>query len=536
MEKDDENLFRKLTNINLVRQCIFKQLPSADDICNFSKVSRDMYNNTNEDVIKKNIKWYTDMQIIKIRPIESNLPTKSPMKLRNIKFEKDENNLNMYDELKCFNGETARNWNCITITIENSIQKLRKFDRVPFFKRLAREVNINCERRKDVKILSFILKANFNHQMLLYTLGYMKHDRVERITIPSAVFLSDALHPKEIKCSIFEGFPELRELSIYITPNYDYFSNDFMNENIMDHVFKEFSRKEGAKILLTDADYVYGTFPNIVNLILIIATKYQIKITCNGCSLFKMINNFNSPFEIDNLQLKDLITSVEFSTPGSKVFPELIRQLELLRNLQKLSMQFHFFIIHKAFSKSKMSNLNYPSLKNSTNLKEVKLVFIDFAEECELYEGRDYVEQTIIDNIKFLASLMPRTIEKLELWYFNNMSKEVSDIIAEHMPNIKVLKTYKVKSRDAKWLLSFKNLQVYITHNKDMIEIPSSVELLGIKNSHIYGGANDDPVEKYVVDYYTSKYTKCFNNESNEFYFFNKIEQWISFKQSTHKF
>ncbi|CEF70901.1 Hypothetical protein SRAE_X000023100 [Strongyloides ratti] len=527
---ENETSLVNVMEINLVRNSVFEQIPSIKDISNLAKTCRLLYLYAQGSTLTKEIMWFRDIQTIVIKPNEENIQNLKPLKLKDIIFEKDGNILNVFESAKCFFGETIPIWNCLTFNICNSVIKFKKRDRVPIIKKLVREMNMNCELRKDARILNFLIKSNDNHHMILHALGYMKHDNIIRIIVPATIFMLDSFYNKKLECSIFEGFPKLSEISIITGPNVgNYVDNDF-KEHIIGHVLKEFSKKKNPKILLSDSDYAYENSPILVDTILKLAAKYQIRFTCNGYYLFNKLNKFVCPVEEGNLTIGKLLASVSLSFSSSMTFPETMKRLQSHANFEELKLKFHFFNIKNILNKLNEYNYGSISLENCTNLKDVQFVFTDYSTMINSFDNYEWIQKISLENVKCLATLMPNSVEKLELWYINGITREVTDTLVKYMPKIKILKTYKVTSIDSDWLKAFQNLYVYIYYGNTAVEIPSTVKVLNIRNTDIYGGGNEEPIGQETVDTYLAKFSKCVKNGENDYIFFNDLNDWETFK------
>uniref|UniRef100_A0A0K0E6F1 F-box domain-containing protein n=1 Tax=Strongyloides stercoralis TaxID=6248 RepID=A0A0K0E6F1_STRER len=536
MENGKGVSFINLMGINLIRKNIFEKIPSVKDISSLSKTCRLMYFYVRSSKFSKETMWFKDLQTIKIKPNNENIGNLKPLKLKDIVFENDGNIFKVSEGAKCFFGETVPFWNCITFNICNYVMKFKKRDCDSIIKKLVKEMDINCSLRKDARILNFLIRSNNNHHMILHALSYMKHDNIVTIVLPATIFMSDSFHDNQLENNIFKGFPNLCEISIVTALNVNNYNDSKINENIIDIVLKEFSKKKNAKILLSDSDFAYENSPILIDIILKVAAKYQIKFTCNGYYLFNKINQFVCPVEEGNLKIGELLTDVSLSFSSSITFPETMKKLQSHVNFEKLKLQFHFFNIQEILNKLNKINYGSISLKNCINLKDVQFIFSDYSIIFNSYDKYEMIRQISLQNIKCLATLMPNNVEKLELWYIYGMTQELAGVLNKYMPKIKILKTYKVTSNDCDWLKAFKNLQVYIYYGNNLIEVPSTVKVLNIRNSDIYGNGNEECIGKEVINNYSAKFSKCIKNGSNDYIFFNNLEDWERFNLSVYEF
>uniref|UniRef100_A0A0N5BSY6 SCP domain-containing protein n=1 Tax=Strongyloides papillosus TaxID=174720 RepID=A0A0N5BSY6_STREA len=132
--------------------------------------------------------------------------------------------------------------------------------------------------------------------------------------------------------------------------------------------------------------------------------------------------------------------------------------------------------------------------------------------------------------MKIIVSMMPKTVEMLKLTRMDYLTKEVTEVINQFMPNIKLFVTQNVSFKDLDCLSSFKHLQAFIYNQNYPIHIPGTVKLVGICNHYIHNDGNLEIItfNQELINTYSKRFSKRLSSEFRGCIFFNDIRQWSS--------
>uniref|UniRef100_A0A0N5BSZ0 F-box domain-containing protein n=1 Tax=Strongyloides papillosus TaxID=174720 RepID=A0A0N5BSZ0_STREA len=524
-ERGDLSMIEELVTVSIIRRKILEYLPSFYDISSLAKASRYIDYLIYNDNITRDILEYPDKQNIVITNKDGVFENKSRQKLRNITFVEDDKFYGRIDSARHFYGETFIKKNLITINIQNEIQKCRRKDRILFIKKLVEEMRLNCHVRKNSSTLN--LTGNFfsNGYILFHTLYYMKHGNVTSIQIPIHCFMAKFRKYNGLKSNIFKGFPKLNKLIFYNNSNINDYQDILKNKNIIKGVLRSFSRKKNPTLVIQCKENSCRILDYILT-ILHFGNKYNIKIKCDGQFLFPLFrrnSNENCSFlRCVHFPMGEITHYFYYELTNATEFFDIMLNLKCYRNLEELELKFMYSNIKESigqFCESKSFNSPFVHCKN---LKKIKF---DFSE----YHNEDNFD-TFSKDLEYLASLMPTTIEKIELTNANNLSTETIQVMDKYMPNIKLLIMNNGSYKDCDCLSGFQNLQAIISNKNHAIILPRSLKLLAIKNDNSQKDLNSTHIHEELVKIFSEIFKKCLHSSKEQFIFFDDIKYWDKYK------
>uniref|UniRef100_A0A0N5CHD7 F-box domain-containing protein n=1 Tax=Strongyloides papillosus TaxID=174720 RepID=A0A0N5CHD7_STREA len=532
MKSGESLIFLKLISMKVIRRKILNYLPSFYDICNLAQTSKLVYIFIQQEPLTRRMLLYDDKQRIVCRINKVLSDNCVGLKFQDIQFLKDIESERVLHNVEKFIGEHILKNNAIIFTIEKLIDNFSESERLLYVKELVGEVNLSCPLRRFSEKVIFKLE-NFNNQhMLLFLLSYMNHEYVSSIEIPISVLMVHSNKYYKLKENIFNGFPNFNQLILSFNEfasRCEYNQTD--SERIVEKIFNELSRRQNPTLTLVEGDKpTTENFFNFCSLVLRIGTKYDIKIRYNSNISTPLTTkpNILSLFgKIYPYPKKEVIFSKDTTINNYKYFYSIIRRLQNYRCLKTLRLGFDIFDITKNFADIEKLNSPTFSLRNFKKLKNVSLNFLKYRDNVN-----EVVNEVYLNNLKYLISLMPSTVERLEIIYCWRMTKEIICLIREYMPNIKILKLMYFRE-PFYWdiIMGFKHLEAFITCGEQKINIPQNLKLLCI------GSLEDDDndirstIDKELLEHYSANFSKVIQHKSGKFIFFNDLRHWNGYKK-----
>uniref|UniRef100_A0A0K0FEJ9 Leucine-rich repeat protein n=1 Tax=Strongyloides venezuelensis TaxID=75913 RepID=A0A0K0FEJ9_STRVS len=208
-----------------------------------------------------------------------------------------------------------------------------------------------------------------------------------------------------------------------------------------------------------------------------------------------------------------LIIHHEFSIINSTPFLNSIEISTSNENLDELMFKFYDLNIIDNIKHICLSNLEKYSFRNCRKLKKLQLQCLNI-----FRKHYEHTEEMLENNLLFIESLMPDTVERLEISRNFNLSSRITDKLNEYMPNIKMLTFYNGKFNDSNCLSSFKNLEIFITGENPTIEISKTIKVFVINqkylNSYIYKN-----VDKKIVNRYCKRFLNTYILQKENIFF-----------------
>uniref|UniRef100_A0A0N5BQH8 F-box domain-containing protein n=1 Tax=Strongyloides papillosus TaxID=174720 RepID=A0A0N5BQH8_STREA len=392
-------------------------------------------------------------------------------------------------------------------------------------KKISDEINLilNCVIRKDAKIFEFTNDLRKKSLLILYLLMHMNHQNIKRIKIPDT-FVSCYMdnYNKEFNYGIFNGLPKFNELVINIDynynekPNYDKVYNRFMKSiNFLDNILDGLSKKKNGTLILQHLNGDYNKIVRFIKMICEVTQKYNVKLKCE-CSYYfnKSKRKKRTIISLEKCSLPTVrshITSINSLRITFSLCYSIFNSLKYFENLEKLHLCLTNIDIKKVFEKRMELNDNYLSLGNCKKLKDVEIYF----EPIRKTNNEKNLE-ILYNNMKIIASMMPKTVETLKLTCMDYLTKEVTETINQFMPNIKLFVTQNVSFKDLDCLSSFKHLQAFIYNQNYPIHIPGTVKLIGICSNYIHNGGHLEiiTIDQELINTYSKRFSKQLSRES----------------------
>uniref|UniRef100_A0A0N5BCV2 F-box domain-containing protein n=1 Tax=Strongyloides papillosus TaxID=174720 RepID=A0A0N5BCV2_STREA len=532
---DDKLSILDILGVGIVRKQVLNKLYSFMDINNLTKSCKWINFYIYNDKIRRNMFCFTDFPKITIRVKDGNVANPIMPSLEDIEFRKDEESLKVLNEGENFLGEAIVKKDQILLYINNYIENVREGDYELFIRKFVQEMDINRPIRKTATILDFGVPScnrhniQYNHHMILYALSYMHHENITRVVVPTYSFMSDSIKYRELRHNIFNGFPKLHELVIYGSLLETDYTKLINNRSTFENILRELATKENATLVLVHLNReIYPVF-NFVRMVMEMAERYNIKVKCDAESLIdprKEIVSSNERYSF--ISIADIITSVKCSIGNPKIFINFMKNVQFLRNLETLDLSYRIMDIERSCKTNSDLDAGFISFKHCKKLRKIKL---KLAESFDSNYG--FKNDKLLNVIKFIISLMPTSVEILELWHVYNINEEFTGAINDFLPNIKVLRTFDVSYKDPECLGSFKNLQALLLCDNYPTKVPDTVKLLALK----YLNKEDDDEESMfanqaLLECYSKKFTKSLQDIDGTHIFFNNIGHWDMYKRA----
>uniref|UniRef100_A0A0K0FP95 ANK_REP_REGION domain-containing protein n=1 Tax=Strongyloides venezuelensis TaxID=75913 RepID=A0A0K0FP95_STRVS len=528
MDTEENISLIKLMNIGLIRKNIIKNIKSCSDIGNLAKTCHKIKFLIQNDKIRKNIIWYKDVQRMYVKNKENILEDQQVSKLDDIEFRIQYHSENTLSDINECNDELINEEGIICIRIHNMIQNIEEKDL--FYKKIVEEINLNCHTRKDGKILDFLVIYNDNNYMTLPILSLMSHENITCIELLINVFLDDSCNFNQLDKNIFEGFPNFHKLLVWGTINEYKYNKLENNTTIVEYILCELSKRKNPRIVLLSTYDSHHVLIKYLNLFFRISSKYGVKVIYKVVNIFPLTNeDYDSPFPIEECDYFSPIlnntTCIFNRILTCRNFYFTTSNLQNFLNLQKLVLNFNFFDINKGLQR--MEKLYSPilSLKSCKNLKMLTLAFDKYINQKVCLKV-----QMFSDNLKYLVSIMPPTVERLDINYGFTLTKDITEAISQCMPNIKILQVRFITNIDNDCLSVFKNLKVFIYDQYYAISIPKTVKIVVIKFFQNQRSNNTEVLNQNVMKSYMEKFSVCLQSTMNDFIFFNDITSWDRYK------
>uniref|UniRef100_A0A0N5BYX9 F-box domain-containing protein n=1 Tax=Strongyloides papillosus TaxID=174720 RepID=A0A0N5BYX9_STREA len=337
---EENNMLFKLLKINLIRKVIIKHIPSFTDINNLVNVCKFMNCGLEKENIERSILSYHDIQDIWVKNdhVHEYDKASSVIRLNNFKFTKSYYSESLRDRLRTFFGETLHIGSCVWSSIDLSINEWKEEDYVPFIQKLTEELNLNCATRKDVRKLKFELKFRDNADyIILDVLSHIKHDNIKRISLPVNCFTCPSNKYNVINCNIFNGFPNLTELSLdFSFSRSDYYDLAY-HKDIFERFVQQFSTAKNPTILFESLEHEDAMRANELNEIINSITKYNVKVKLKvNIEYYKFIGECEKCADTMGFfsPVKQYITIVYDSISD---YRRLLYSVEILKTFENLS-------------------------------------------------------------------------------------------------------------------------------------------------------------------------------------------------------
>uniref|UniRef100_A0A0K0F2X7 F-box domain-containing protein n=1 Tax=Strongyloides venezuelensis TaxID=75913 RepID=A0A0K0F2X7_STRVS len=523
--------FVELMEINLIRKKIIKMLSCWSDFENLSKTCRWIHYLVNKENISRKIILYNDMPHIKIDGVrDSYESTVRNQNINEITIKTDDRYFKTIDDGKKYNHEIIINGNCINLSIENGVGKLTKSDHETFIKQLTNEIEGICHLRKHSTTLRFMEYYFANDYMLLHLLSHLKSHTITSIHIPLHSMMFGAQRYKGLNEDIFEGISKLNELVLFTSPAINEFTPYVNNRTIVDSILKSFSKKKNPVLVFKDLGCGYQLISSYIHMILGIAVKYEIKIKWNITSTFQFFNRKNndrcSIGSCSHFPLEKFISTFSCSAREPETFIHTMNNMRRLVNLETLNLRIFFSNLKEKMERMGIDIKDF-SLRHC---KSIKNLVLDFKEHLTINYKTDI--KTIHDDLKYLASLMPTTIQKLEINNCQQLTKNVTEVITKYIPNIQLIIFNNVTYNDPDSLDSFKNLQVYISSNNFPPQLPNTVKFLAVGNgSKLFFSNNDSPSNaEEQLRKYSKMFSKNLYTNRDDNIFFDDLTTWEEYR------
>uniref|UniRef100_A0A0N5BTI1 F-box domain-containing protein n=1 Tax=Strongyloides papillosus TaxID=174720 RepID=A0A0N5BTI1_STREA len=535
-DSDKGNILSELLEINLVRKQIIKHIPSFSDMNNLVDVCKFVRCDFEKEKIERSMFLNSDSQDITITYKDEYDRASGVPGWSDLKFKKDSCSENRLNIVKTFFGETLLCGNRVEYFINLSIKKWKEKGRMSFIKKLVKELNLNCATRKDVKNLEFGFGKNIGY-IVLYALNLMKHDSITRISLPVNCFTCPPYKYNMINGNIFNGFPNLTELSLIYPFHRSYYYDFIHHRDTFEKFAQQFSTVKNPTIIFNflnhdDAMKTDGLF-EIINIL----TKYNVKIKFNitiycprfdfNCGICKNLMGFCLP-------IKQYIT-----TATSKILyhRQILHSIEIMETFENLC-ELHLKVILPLSNGNYMFSYNqkpgHMGLKKLSNLKNVKIEF-----SRGIYWQYSDIFNSFYPFFEIICSMMPRSVEVLQLIRVLDINDATAKMITKYMPNIKFLNIECLSYKESDGLDNFTKLECLTSFEYCPIKIPKTLKVLAFKHRK-YPSRSDgliftDNLIKSHYEKFTKRITENGDNELR-YILFNGIHHWHLFKSAIQEY
>ncbi|CEF65037.1 Hypothetical protein SRAE_1000329000 [Strongyloides ratti] len=522
--------FVKFMEYDFVRKCLYKNVHLLTDIENLAKSTNELQYFFENDKIKKDIMWLKDDQYLSVNVEEELMQISDIPILEKITFQKDTKSSELLSTASQYHGEIILYKNQLTFDVNFNVTEITYEERTKIVEKFIEELNLNDQLRKDATTLKFINSCNQNSSMILQALSLMNHSNIKRIEIPTNTLLNDQYicRKKFPLKKIFQGFPNLHEVSLYV-PNHKCNYIDVIDEeNVIAYIIKNLSRKKNATLIFNNIDPCNYSMTKSIETIYKFSGQYnvEIKVELNSSfsDYYSISEVFFHPIELW-YSINKIVISDSHIISGPKRYIKSMIYLKFFVTLEKLMLSFNNFDIKQGiFPVYKL----YPevfSLKHFNQLKKITLYF-----SLSSCDGYDKMVKLFQNNLIFLGSLMPNTIEELEIINGYELSTEVTEVLHKNMPNIKVLYTNDVTFKDNDCLCSFKNLKFFISKGCPFIKVPKTVELVVVGHRYFHVSRRKQSPCQKIIKHYSERFSKYLYDITGKYIFFNDITKWSQYK------
>uniref|UniRef100_A0A0N5BZ95 F-box domain-containing protein n=1 Tax=Strongyloides papillosus TaxID=174720 RepID=A0A0N5BZ95_STREA len=515
--------------IGLIRKKILQNIVSFNDIYNLSKTCKRINFYIDEESIRRRMMWLRNSKGIFIKLKEkSNIDSDvNLLSLEEIEFEKSKRFNSEPCEGDQFPGDVININNRVNFRFINAIRRLNDNEHNIFAEKLTETMDLNCVSLKDMQYLS-LWSDLFDRDISICIIGYLKHNNVRCIEIPFAYLTTDINKLKKINHNIFEGLPKLSKLIVNVSGPFMDYEEIVKSRNTIEYVLNDLSKIKGSSLVLLQTSIGDCLLIEYVKMVYKIARKYKItvryKIECVLETSGKLIPILK---KCNYFSLGKTITSLYCSLNNSIEFYGILRNLQHFVNLEKFQIEFHFFDIRKDLENIYNSNFKDLSLKHCKKLKNI-FITVDYYKLSQIDSSKK--EEIINNNLRYLVSLMPSTVEILKIENFTNLTKDLLEMVNNFMPNIKLLESLYVSYQDSDSFDVFKNLQYLKCISKDFIKVPETVKLFSIKQYECRWNKNSKHENERNLKAYFKKFSKSLKAKNEEYVFFNNIMHWDHYK------
>uniref|UniRef100_A0A0N5BVA9 F-box domain-containing protein n=1 Tax=Strongyloides papillosus TaxID=174720 RepID=A0A0N5BVA9_STREA len=525
----EEISFINIMEISLIRRKILEYIPSFKDITCLASTCWELNKIIKNVKITRDLHFYfndkIDIAFAKIDDIvrltEGHIDVQEESKFEDCAFMEKfnfRNNGGQKDEK--LNIDKFICDNTVRISLLNIYGEVSSEKYVQFITKLAQQYKINSEERRNLTILKLHDQrygSKFN--ALLHVLPYLHHENINTIIIPIRFFSIDLIKYDGFLNNLFDGFPKLYRLGIDLSFRSNIYNNFSHNKNAIDKIMKQLSKKKNASIYFYKYD---GSFFRTVYYFLVffkIAMKYGIKVTMEDRTLLQLKERGISDILMNHdYPLERCVTAsvnrIDFLDSSSY---DCFRRMRCYENLKMVSLVFSYNLYLCSLEKDFKA---FGDIQSLNNLKKVIAIELTFVKH---HDGIDEDEIEIFHkNVKYLIQLLPRSVERLQLFGIPKLNYDLTRTIRRHMKNIEVLSLCNVSIEETDCLSVFKKLQVVSIRSDIPIKIPDSVKLFAIYTRE---SAEQDIIKK-LTNEYSKKFSKKLTDNRGRDIFFNDINDW----------
>uniref|UniRef100_A0A0N5BUN2 F-box domain-containing protein n=1 Tax=Strongyloides papillosus TaxID=174720 RepID=A0A0N5BUN2_STREA len=531
MDATEKLSFIDLMKVDGVRKSILQYVVKLNDIENLAKTCRYLDLLISEDSIRRDIKWLFDDHYVTINCKPGLDEVYQLPILERINIIKDNRSCKTLEEGSQYYGETVIYKNRIIFNVDLDVGTYIGEEHVSLLQTIAGEFMLNHQLRSDVENLHFRCGCSVQQRsLLLECLSYLNHGSVKRIELPIGI-LQDCygLRDRDVRIrDTFQGFPNLNELLFYVPPDRSPYSGSFGNGSTIKYLIKNLAKKRNATVIFSNVHPNNSALVRNVQKIYGFCSRQGVQIKLEFDSgyldirqIFKTITGRdNTQFSINNL-----VTFDAQVIGNSKSFLKCMKTFSSYDNLETLKLSLYYFNIDEDTKDTCMLDLKRYSLRNCRKLKKVTLYYLESSGK-----SGEYSEKMLGNNLMFFGSLMPDTVERLELFNGYHLSSQITETLSYHMPNIKMLTFYDGAFKDSECLNAFRNLKVFITNGNPIIEIPESIRLFVVGQRYFYSGDQSKNFYRELVKRYSERFLKYLHDTTGKYIFFNDITQWKKYK------
>uniref|UniRef100_A0A0N5BTI3 F-box domain-containing protein n=1 Tax=Strongyloides papillosus TaxID=174720 RepID=A0A0N5BTI3_STREA len=478
-----------------------------------------------KEKIERRMFFYTDNQKVSITYGDGYDKASGFPELGNLEIVEDSDSKDLRNRSRTFFGETIPNSNRVTYCFGLLVGKWREEDHVAAMKKPADILDLNCATRKMSKISSC---------KVLDALSHMKHENITRISLPLNCFRCHSYKHSTINGNIFNGFPNLTELSLTCHSSDRNYYGLIRQWNTFERVVQQFSTTKNPTIFLKSLQYDDAMHINELNEIISIITKYNVKAKikieidcpryegqCENCT--GTVGFFSS--------IKEYITYVFSTIENHRQLLHNIGILKTFENLSTLNLKFSLYDITYKFIPPFNQRLSGFGLKKLNNLENVKLNYLG-----NINDRHSNVLDSFYQFFEFIRSMMPKSVEVLKLENVPDMDDATAKMTTEYMPNIKLLKIKCLTYKESDGLDNFTKLDCLFSSEYCPIKIPKTLKLLAFEHKKWKVRSDDIIFTDNIIKSYYEKFTKRITDGKNRYILFSDVCNWHLYKCAIQKY
>uniref|UniRef100_A0A0N5C2B4 FTH domain-containing protein n=1 Tax=Strongyloides papillosus TaxID=174720 RepID=A0A0N5C2B4_STREA len=163
--------------------------------------------------------------------------------------------------------------------------------------------------------------------------------------------------------------------------------------------------------------------------------------------------------------------------------------------------------------------------------KNIKLEYVS-----HLDYPNSYFLDLFYQCFEFTCSMMPRSVDVLQLENVPDMDDVTAKMITQYMPNIKLLKISCFTYKESDGLNNFTKLEYLFSSDYCSKKIPKTLKLPSFEHKRWKVRSDDIIFTDNLIKSYYEKFTKRIIGKRNKYILFNDIYHWPLYKSVILKY